>query len=91
MDVKGFQLPHPESKLITFIVKSVFHTRAFIIRYAMLPRSSFINRTPFYSNNEKKFVPVFFRYKPYVYKNGYTISNLGPEKMLKEAKCPFNK
>lgn len=66
-------------------------TRAFFIRNFMLPRSSFISRTPFYPNKEGRYVPEYFNYKPYIYKDGYSISELGPEKYGNNTailKCP---
>lgn len=88
-DVSGFQLPYPESKFLTWMVKSIFALRAYVVRYAMLPRTFYVNRTPFYPNSHGRFVPEFFRYKPHIYKDGYVISHLGPEKLL--SSCPFNK
>lgn len=79
-DAEAFHLPHKESKMITNVVNTVFFVSALVTRHCMLPRSVFVNRTPFYSNKEGKFVPEFFDYKPPVYKDGYAIGELGPEK-----------
>lgn len=86
-DTAVFQLPYPESKLITWILKSTLLLRAFFIRHFMLPRSTWLNRTPFYANEEDRFVPELFIYKPHISKEGYVISELGPEKFIKQ--CPF--
>lgn len=77
-DTAVFQLPYQESKLITWIVKSTLLLRAFFIRHFMLPRSTWLNRTPFYAYEKNRFVPELFIYKPHIYKEGYVISELGP-------------
>ncbi|GAN03118.1 DUF2236 family protein [Mucor ambiguus] len=92
-DAKAFQLPE-EHAILTAIFKSALHIRAFFIRHFMLPRSTYLSRTPFYPNKEGKFVPEFFYYKPHIYKDGYNISELGPDKFKPEQatattlKCP---
>lgn len=89
-DAKAFQLPQ-ESQILTFLFKSILTSRAFFIRNFMLPRSAFISRTAFYPNKEGKYVPEFFNYKPHIYKDGYSISELGPEKYgnnIANLKCP---
>ncbi|KAI9275163.1 hypothetical protein EDC94DRAFT_509322 [Helicostylum pulchrum] len=91
-DVAAFKLPYKESKLITWTFNGLLGLRAVLTRYFMLPRSEFVVRTPFYANAQGKYVPEFFMYKPYIYKDGYNISELGPEKFLKkkeEQQCPF--
>lgn len=79
-DAAAFNLPHKESKVITMFVKTVLCIRRVVVRHFMLPRSAFLSRIPFYSNKEGKYVPKFYHYKPYIYKDGYSISELGPEK-----------
>jgi hypothetical protein len=83
-DVAVFQLPHPKYKFITRTVESTLTLRAFFVRHFMLPRSTYLNRTPFYANEDGRLVPDFFIYKPHIYEKGYVISELGPEKFLKE-------
>ncbi|KAI9474106.1 MAG: hypothetical protein EXX96DRAFT_580615 [Benjaminiella poitrasii] len=83
-DVKAFRMPYSESRLITSIVRSAFKVRAFIIRHCMLPRTTLLSRTPFYANEQQKYVPHYFQYKPHIYKEGYRISELGPEKFQKD-------
>ncbi|KAI8645069.1 hypothetical protein BD408DRAFT_412196 [Parasitella parasitica] len=89
-DAIAFQLPQ-ESKVLTLIFKSIMHARALFIRHLMLPRSTFTSRTPFYPNSKGKYVPEIFYYKPRIYEDGYSISELGPEKFKNDtsSKCPM--
>jgi hypothetical protein len=79
-DAAAFNLPYKESKAITKLINTVFYIRALVTRHCMLPRSAFLNRTPFYSNKEGKYIPEYYSYKPHIYKNGYSINELGPAK-----------
>ncbi|CEG77003.1 hypothetical protein RMATCC62417_11821 [Rhizopus microsporus] len=60
--------------------------RAWFIRYLCLPRKVFDLRTPFHANEQGKYVPHYFVYDPPIYKDGYRIEELGPEKFM--PKCP---
>ncbi|KAI8982085.1 hypothetical protein BDF20DRAFT_817717 [Mycotypha africana] len=82
-DVVAFRLPHAESKLITYLFRATMFLRALFIRYWMLPRSHYVNRTPFYatttSTGVDRYVPEFDYYQRRIYKDGYLISELGPD------------
>ncbi|KAI8094459.1 hypothetical protein BDF21DRAFT_442423 [Thamnidium elegans] len=90
-DVIAFGLLYKKSKLITWALEGLLGLRAIMIRCFMLPRLEFVCRTPFYANTEGKYVPGFFLFKPYIYKDGYNISELGLEIFLekKNEQCPF--
>ncbi|KAG0943510.1 hypothetical protein G6F31_014716 [Rhizopus arrhizus] len=89
-DTEAFGLPK-ENKFYSFIIYVAFIIRAFFIRHFMLPRKRFLVRTPFYPNSNGKYVPDYFVFNNMVYKDGYDISNLGPEKYAKGKvpSCPF--
>ncbi|KAG0860581.1 hypothetical protein G6F16_013256 [Rhizopus arrhizus] len=89
-ETKAFGLPK-ENKFYSFIIYVAFMIRAFFIRHFMLPRKRFLVRTPFYPNSNGKYVPDYFVFNNMVYKDGYDISNLGPEKYAKGKvpSCPF--
>ncbi|EIE85959.1 hypothetical protein RO3G_10669 [Rhizopus delemar RA 99-880] len=89
-ETKAFGLPE-ENKFYSFIIYVAFMIRAFFIRHFMLPRKKFLVRTPFYPNSNGKYVPNYFVFNNMIYKDGYDISNLGPEKYAKGkvSSCPF--
>ncbi|KAI9263046.1 hypothetical protein BY458DRAFT_438834 [Sporodiniella umbellata] len=79
-----------ENKYISGIVYLLFRLRASFVRHFMLPRASFLTRTPFYPNPEGKYVPSYFMFNNFLYKNGYSISEVGPEKVVQKPRgCPF--
>ncbi|CAO3608097.1 unnamed protein product [Cunninghamella blakesleeana] len=86
-DIDAFGIQHP-SWIIRFIFWFLIRSRAFFIRYFMFPRKKYLLRTPFHANEEGKYMPHFFIYKPVVYPDGYCIAELGPEKMLPKS-CPI--
>lgn len=75
----------------SLVIRALFHTaiwtRSMFVKYLCLPRSTFDLRTPFYPNEQGKYVPHYFVYKPEIYSDGYKIEELGPEKFM--PKCPF--
>lgn len=81
-DAEAFQLPYKESLLITKLVKFSLRTRALFTRFFLFPRGSFLLRTPFYPNEEGKYVPNHFNYNPSPYINGYKIQEFGPVKFI---------
>ncbi|CAO3700106.1 unnamed protein product [Rhizopus stolonifer] len=89
-DAEAFGLPK-ENKIYSHLIYLLLNVRAFFVRYFMLPRKSFMIRTPFYPSSNGMFVPNFFVYNNKVYKEGYDISNVGPEKYAKRKVpgCPF--
>lgn len=82
-DAEAFHLPYKENRLITALVRATLRTRALFTKYFMFPRGSFLVRTPFYTNQEGKYVPNHFNYHPSPYVNGYKIEEFGPVKFLK--------
>ncbi|CAO3582232.1 unnamed protein product [Absidia cylindrospora] len=84
--IDAFGIDHP-SWFTRLTFKCVVRARALFIRYFCLPRSRYLLRTPFHANEDGKFVPHYFLYKPTFYEKGYCIYELGPEKMMPKS-CP---
>lgn len=84
-ECNAFGIDTPSTFMRLFF-NTVIFLRAMFIRYLCLPRSMFDLRTPFYPNEEGKYVPHYFIYKPTIYHDGYRIEELGPEKFM--PKCP---
>ncbi|KAI9307150.1 hypothetical protein BJ944DRAFT_198105 [Cunninghamella echinulata] len=86
-DIDAFGIDHP-SWFIRLLFWFFIRSRAFFIRYFCFPRKRYLLRTPFHANEDGKYMPHFFIYKPVVYPDGYCIPELGPEKMLPKS-CPI--
>ncbi|RCI03599.1 hypothetical protein CU098_012653, partial [Rhizopus stolonifer] len=84
-ECKAFGISTPSSW-----AQAVFNTittiRAHFIRYLCLPREHYDLRTPFYPDENGRYVPHYFVYNPPIYTQGYRIEELGPEKFM--PKCP---
>ncbi|KAI9281618.1 hypothetical protein BY458DRAFT_499131 [Sporodiniella umbellata] len=87
-DCIAFNL-QPPSATKRALFNAVMYIRSWFIRHLCLPRSKPCLRTPFYPNKEGRFVPLYFMYKPEIYKDGYRIEELGPERFM--PKCPHFK
>ncbi|SAL99999.1 hypothetical protein [Absidia glauca] len=81
----GIEAP---SWFIQLVFKILVRGRALFIRYFCLPRRQYLLRTPFHANEDGRYVPHFFLYKPEFYHGGYCIPELGPEKMRPKT-CPI--
>ncbi|KAI9282695.1 hypothetical protein BY458DRAFT_531096 [Sporodiniella umbellata] len=78
------------SKYLSNMVSFLFGLRAFFIRHFKLPRTSFEVQTPIHANSQGKYVPNFFAYGNRLYEDGYRISEVGPDNLLKTKRgCPF--
>ncbi|KAG0039397.1 hypothetical protein BGZ83_002821 [Gryganskiella cystojenkinii] len=75
----------PPPRGLKSLVHAVLLGRAMFIRHFMLPRRLPLVRTALRANSECKYVPNFHKYKP-VYKDGYRVEDLGPERFL--GRCP---
>ncbi|KAG0747444.1 hypothetical protein G6F57_001640 [Rhizopus arrhizus] len=84
-DCDAFGL-NPPSLPIRIIFNTILYLRARFVRYLCLPRKRYDLRTPFHANKHGKYVPHYFVYDPPIYKDGYRVEELGPEKFL--PKCP---
>ncbi|KAG2234430.1 hypothetical protein BDF21DRAFT_357072 [Thamnidium elegans] len=84
-ECKAFGISTP-NYLIQRIFEITVYLRAVFIKYLCLPRDTFDLRTPFHANEHGKYVPHYFVYDPAIYKEGYRIEELGPEKFM--PKCP---
>ncbi|OBZ84707.1 hypothetical protein A0J61_07245, partial [Choanephora cucurbitarum] len=76
----------PASCWTRFIFDTIVQSRALFVRFFCLPREQYDLRTPFYPNEQGKYVPHYFVYSPPIYSKGYRIDELGPEKFM--PKCP---
>ncbi|KAI8366248.1 hypothetical protein BD560DRAFT_436208 [Blakeslea trispora] len=74
------------SCLTRLVFNTIIKTRALFVRFFCLPRKLYDLRTPFYPNEQGKYVPNYFVYNPPIYAEGYRIEELGPEKFM--PKCP---
>lgn len=84
-ECKAFGISTPNG-LTQGVFDLIVYFRATFIKYVCLPRDIYDLRTPFYPNEKGKYVPHYFVYDPPLYKDGYRIEELGPEKFM--PKCP---
>ena len=81
----GFPTPH---WTILKLAKVIFSVRAFITRYLFLPRIFKTDRLPSTGKNGV-YIPQFFVFSK-LYKLGYKIEDLGPDKVPKGCLMHYN-
>lgn len=91
-EATGFPAPKLWAKIV---FRAIFATRAFVVKYFMLPRWTKSSRTPEGPLNgpdgkRRLFMPKWNLYGC-TYPNGYDIASLGPSKFAPGKTCPLFK